>query len=105
MELQPNSTVKDMQAYVKHVLTQRGFDHETVVEKCLLLGEEMGELFKAVRKCSDIKCDHESSKFGKIEHELADILIYVFDIANKLGIDVEHAFRSKEEVNKQRKWV
>jgi len=32
------------------MVKERGFENETVLEQCLLLGEEVGELFKAVRK-------------------------------------------------------
>ncbi len=82
---------------------ERGFDHQTVIEKCLLLGEEVGELFKAVRKSEKIKIDSNSQKH-EVSNELADILIYLCAIANRYDIDVEEAFREKEEINKKRKW-
>jgi len=50
-----------------------------------------------------MKVDH-NSKFGSIEEELADIIIYLCSIANRLDIDLEKAFRDKEEVNKKRVW-
>ena len=103
MELKNGATLGETQDYIKKVLTERGFDDETLLEKCLLLGEEIGELYKAVRKSQGVKCDHKSS-FGKVEHELADILMYIVDIANKCGIDLEEALREKEELNKQRNW-
>ena len=68
-----------------------------------MLGEEVGELFKAIRKSEGIKIDH-NSKFSSIEDELADVLIFVLSIANRHDIDLEKAFRSKEEVNKKRVW-
>ena len=68
-----------------------------------MLGEEMGELFKAIRKEENITIDH-TSKFGMIEEELADIIIYLCSIANRYGIDLEASFRQKEEVNKKRTW-
>lgn len=101
--LPENPTLGELQEYVKATLRERGFDDEPVIEKCLLLGEEIGELFKAVRKHSTIKCDDRSS-FGNVEHELADVLIYTLDIANKFNIDLEGAFRSKEEINRKRTW-
>ncbi len=103
MQLKNNASIKEVQAYVKHVLRERGFEDETLIEKCLLLGEEIGELYKAVRKANGVKCD-ENSKFSNVEHELADILMYTFDIANKFGIDLEDAFHKKEEINKNRSW-
>ena len=35
---------------------------------------------------------------------MADVLIYLLDLANVLGVDLEKAFREKEEINKKRNW-
>lgn len=102
-ELREKPTLKDIQKYVEELGEERGFDKENVLKKCLLLGEEVGELFKAIRKKEKIKIDH-NSKFGSIDEELADVLIMTCSIANCLGIDLEEAFRNKEEINKKRKW-
>jgi NTP pyrophosphatase (non-canonical NTP hydrolase) len=101
--LPDNPTMKDFQAYIRQMEGERGFTDQTPVEKCLLLGEEVGELFKAVRKCSGIKMDIQTD-CGSIDLELADILIYLGAIANRYDIDLEQAFRKKEEINKQRTW-
>ena len=95
MTIKNGASLKEVQEYIKAVLKERGFDEETIVEKCLLLGEEIGELYKAVRKTQGVKCD-DNSKFSKVEHELADILMYTMDIANKCGIDMEKALKEKE---------
>ncbi len=95
--------LQDLQQYVKELEVERGFDHQTVIEKCLLLGEEIGELFKAIRKSEKIKIDSNSRKH-EVSNELADILIYLCAIANRYDIDLEKAFREKEEINEKRKW-
>jgi NTP pyrophosphatase (non-canonical NTP hydrolase) len=41
---------------------------------------------------------------GNVDEELADVLIYLCSLANRCGIDLEDAFRKKEEVNKNRQW-
>lgn len=97
------STLQNLQQYVKELEIERGFDRQTIIEKCLLLGEEVGELFKAVRKSEKIKIDSNSQKH-EVGNELADILIYLCAIANRYQIDLEKAFREKEEINKTRKW-
>jgi len=102
-ELKKDATLKDIQEYVKELEKERGFLVDTKLQKCLLLGEEVGELFKAVRKAEKIAVD-ENSDITPVEHELADILIYLAAIANRYGIDLEEAFREKEEVNKKRQW-
>jgi len=98
------STIQSIQQYVKELEVERGFNHQTVIEKCLLLGEEVGELFKAIRKSEKIKIDNNSQKH-EVANELADILIYISAIANRYDIDLEKAFREKEEINKKRKWI
>lgn len=101
--LKNNPTLKDIQEYVIELEKERGFSEQTVLQKSLMLGEEVGELFKAIRKQQNIKVDN-NSKFGSIDEELADIVIFVCSVANKYGIDLEKAFRDKEEVNKKRVW-
>jgi NTP pyrophosphatase (non-canonical NTP hydrolase) len=102
-ELKSNPTLPDYQTYVLELEEERGFSHQDVIEKCLMLGEEVGELFKAVRKAEKIKLDH-NSKITSISEELADVLIFLCSIANKFEIDLEKAFREKEEINKTRSW-
>ncbi len=102
--LSPNPAIKDFQKYVEELEAERGFQNQNTIQKCLLLGEEVGELFKAIRKNeAGLRVDN-ASKIGTIEEELADILIYLFAIANRHAIDLEKAFREKEEKNKTRTW-
>lgn len=96
-------TLSDFQQYVSELETERGFSHQSILDKCLLLGEEVGELFKAVRKSEGLAVDANSS-FTEVGDELADIFIYLCAIANRKGIDLEKAFREKEEKNKRRTW-
>ena len=101
--LKEKPCLKDYQDYVKELEFERGFIDQSTRDKCLLLGEEVGELFKAVRKKQQIKID-KNSKVTTIGEELADIFIYLCAIANRFDINLEEAFRLKEEVNKKRKW-
>jgi NTP pyrophosphatase (non-canonical NTP hydrolase) len=95
--------LEDLQTYVRQLEDERGFTENTIQQSCLLLGEEVGELFKAIRKQQKMKLDSTAS-VGNVDEELADILIYLCSIANRLDINLEQAFRDKEEVNKQRTW-
>jgi NTP pyrophosphatase (non-canonical NTP hydrolase) len=104
LELKTKPTIQDFQNYVIELEQVRGFTDQNVIEKCLLLGEEMGELFKAVRKSMKLKTD-VNANVGTVKEEIADILIYLCAIANRFDIDIEQAFREKEEINKTRKWV
>jgi NTP pyrophosphatase (non-canonical NTP hydrolase) len=93
-----------VQQYVADMENERGFSSRTVLQQCLLLGEEIGELFKAVRKQQNLTVD-PASDVGSVADELADVLIYVCSIANRLDIDLEEAFRGKEAVNETRVWT
>jgi NTP pyrophosphatase (non-canonical NTP hydrolase) len=98
------ASLADYQVYVQEMERERGFAHQTPVEKCLLLGEEVGELFKAVRNTQRIAIE-PGAKVGDVSEELADILIYLCAIANRYGVDLEQAFLAKEEINKTRRWA
>ena len=102
-ELKDNPTLADIQTYVRQLEEERGFTDQSVRDKCLIMGEEVGELFKAVRKNIGLKVD-QNSKFSSVSNEVADILIFLSSIANSFNIDMEQAFREKEEINKQRNW-
>ena len=104
LNLKKNPILSNFQDYVAQLEIERGFINQSARDKCLLLGEEMGELFKAVRKAEGMNMDM-NSKIADIGDELADILIYICSIANRFDIDLENAFRTKEEVNKKREWT
>lgn len=102
--LPPDPKLQDFQNYVKAMEMDRGFDKQDILRNCLLLGEEVGELFKAIRKQDAHLRIDGLSKIGSVDEELADILIYLCSIANRLDINLEQAFRDKEERNKTRTW-
>ena len=60
-ELVARPILEDFQHYVRELEAERGFSEQDVVQKCLMLGEEVGELFKVVRKHTRIKTDPNSS--------------------------------------------
>ena len=96
--------LEGLQRYVDQLERDRGFSHQSLTQQCLLLGEEVGELFKAVRKQERLRVE-VGAKVGSVGEELADILIYVCSIANRLGIDLYGALQAKEEINKRRVWT
>lgn len=103
-DLGPGPTLADIQKYVAELERERGFAHQDVLKKCLLLGEEVGELFKAIRKHEQMSIDPDS-KTSSVSDELADVIIMMCSIANRLDVNLEAAFRQKEEINKRRNWT
>jgi NTP pyrophosphatase (non-canonical NTP hydrolase) len=102
--LKQASSLDDVQRYVADMEVERGFADCTVLEQSLKLGEEVGELFKAIRKHGDMPVD-VTSVIGTVDEELADVLIYLCAIANRLGINLDEAVRRKEAVNETRSWT
>jgi len=102
-ELKDQPTLSNYQNYVNQLEKERGFSDQSTIDKCLLLGEEVGELFKAIRKTEGLAMDSNSC-VTEVGDELTDIFIYLCAIANRNNIDLEKAFRAKEEVNKKRTW-
>jgi NTP pyrophosphatase (non-canonical NTP hydrolase) len=102
-DLQKEPLLGDFQRYVAQLENERGFADQSARDKCLLLGEELGELFRAVRRAEGMNVD-PLSRAADVADELADCLIYLCAIANRYGIDLESAFRAKETRNEARTW-
>ncbi len=98
------ATLGQLQRYIEAAARERGFGDQTALQKCLILGEEVGELFKAVRKAEKMPIGLHS-KVGTIDEELADVLMYVCTIASYYGVDLEKAFRDKDKVHSKRVWL
>lgn len=103
LHLKENPTLRDFQNYVAEMVKERDFEKETVAEIFMLFLEECGELAKAARKTQNIHSDKNSELFH-VDHEAVDVFMYLLDICNHFDIDLEKAFREKEEVNKKRVW-
>ncbi len=74
--------IKEAQEIIEKLYGDR--DRERGIWRNLVwLGEEVGELYKAVRENKGI------------EEEIADVFAWLLSLANVLGVDVEDAFRNK----------
>jgi len=103
--LKDKAELKDYQKYIKELSAERGWDKNSPLEIFLLFSEEIGELAKAIR--NRINLYHEIGKKYKkneLEHEFADVFSYLLDLANQFDIDLDKAFRDKDEENKKRIW-
>jgi NTP pyrophosphatase (non-canonical NTP hydrolase) len=102
--------MKDFQTYIHALEDMHGWLDVDLVHNCFLLGEEIGELFKAVRKYEKIFDQADAEPVARaaakehIAEELVDVFNYVAAIANRLEIDLEDAFVKKNEKNQRRRW-
>ena len=102
--LKPNPTIKEFQEYIEIINKERGFDKESGKDKFILFMEEVGELARAIRKHENLPTSSDTKKAHGISEELADLFICLLNFANIYDIDIEKAFREKEEKNNQRAW-
>jgi NTP pyrophosphatase (non-canonical NTP hydrolase) len=105
LELKDSPTLADLQQYVADMAKERNFrdTEEFAPHRFMLLMEEVGEFSKAARKRVGMKLE-VGTKPAELSHEAADVLIVLLGLCNMLDIDLEQAFRDKEELNKQRTW-
>ncbi len=99
-----NPTLNDLQQYLAEVCQERGWTKDGPSEKFVLFIEEVGELAKAMRKTAGLYEERAKQRDISLEEEFADVLSYLLDLANTYHVDLEKAFREKEEINKARKW-
>ena len=102
--LKDNPTLKELQHYVALVCRERGWTKDSPSEKFVLFIEEVGELAKAMRKAAGLYEERAKQRDISLEEEFADVLSYLLDLANCFQIDLEQAFRAKEEINQSRTW-
>jgi NTP pyrophosphatase (non-canonical NTP hydrolase) len=90
------SIVNDMESYC-------GWLDGSIRAKCIILGEEFGELMKAVRKREGMRV-RKDSKIGSVEEEIADMIIVLCGIANRYGININAEVKNKVGINCLRRY-
>ena len=104
-QLGQETTLTELQTYVKKVIDLRGFGEETAQDVLLMLMEEVGELAKAVRKQTGMPVDpNRLHNYDTVQSEVADVMILVLSLCNVFGINAFDAVVEKEKVNSQRTW-
>ena len=102
--LPEHPTLPQLQQYIDDICKERGWIKDNYSEKFLLFTEEVGELAKAIRKAQGLYQEKAKQKQVELEEEFADVLSYLLDLANYFHVDLEKAFREKEQVNASRTW-
>jgi NTP pyrophosphatase (non-canonical NTP hydrolase) len=98
------ASLPHIQDYVKQMEIERGLDSQDLSSQCLKLGEEVGELYRAVRKLQGQPQD-PAGRIVDVGDEAVDALILLMSIVNRCDIDLEAAFRAKEARNEARVWM
>ena len=101
--LVPGASLRDIQEYVAKLEVQRGFTQRSMGAQALKLVEEVGEVCRAVDALEGQPQDPQG-RVNDLGEEAADTLIMLMSVINRAGIDLEAAFRRKEERNESRVW-
>lgn len=110
IELRAGASMREYQRYVHELEALHGWLKVDLVHNCFLMGEEVGELFKAVRRIvrlyeqTGAPAEEQAKRVEHVADELVDVFNYLLAIANRLDIDVEEAFRRKNAQNQERSW-
>ena len=111
IDLPKDAPMQVYQRYIHDLEAMHGWLDVDLVHNCFLMGEEVGELFKAIRKYNRYYEQGHTQPATSVEdrkadvaEELVDVMNYVFALANRLGIDIEDAFRKKNAKNQTRTW-
>lgn len=108
IELPERASMEAYQKYIHELEAMHGWLKLDLVHNCFLMGEEVGELFKAVRKYNKLYDEGQSTPTEQarahVAEELVDVFNYLLAIANRVGVDLEQAFREKNARNQQRTW-
>jgi NTP pyrophosphatase (non-canonical NTP hydrolase) len=105
--LPEHPAMADFQRYVHDLEAFHGWLDVDLVHNCFLMGEEVGELFKAIRTHEKYYAEQGTVETDSdaVGEEIVDVLNYLLAIANRLEIDVEAAFRKKNARNLTRTWT
>ena len=97
--------MRQYQELIERLEAHHGWLDVDLVHNCFLMGEEVGELFSAIRKHEKLFLEGKATT--SVEHigeEIVDVFNYLLAIANRLDIDLESAFRRKNQRSFQRTW-
>ena len=96
--------IKKLNETVDEFVEERNWEqYHTPKNLVMALSGEVGELNECFQWLNDADIEdvkNSPEKLIPIEHEIADVFIYLIRIANKMGIDVEDAVYKKMEINR-----
>lgn len=92
-------TLADFQSFIAEIVDEKGWTRDPD-ELFVLMNEEIGEFARHLRHSwkKGIPAVHEGAS-----SEMADMFMYLVDLANAFGIDLEKAVRDKVAYNDTRK--
>ena len=95
------SELSELKEELRQFARERDWDQfHSPKNLAMALVAEAGELVEHFQWLTEEQSRAVSAdKLAKIEHELADVLIYLVRLADKLGVDLSAAARTKMAIN------
>lgn len=92
-----------IQKYISEARESWGFKSEDPMLLVCGIMTEVGEVASAVRaKYVYNKPDVSEEDKSSLKHEMADVAIYLYALAEKCGVDLDSAIKSKININNNR---
>ena len=88
--------IVEFQRYVSNFSKEKGFQDTTIEERTIYTMAKLGELAEVI-----LKRDTIQDAKREISLEMFDVIWNICDLANKLNIDLEKAFKEKMKINKK----
>ena len=102
--LSKKSSVEELQKYIKDMIETRGFKN-SLLERMVILTEEIGELAKEVRKTdNNLAIDINKEYNSNLENEITDVFICLMSMCELLDMDIVEGLKNKEKINFERVW-
>jgi NTP pyrophosphatase (non-canonical NTP hydrolase) len=101
-ELSDSPSLGEIQAHLNTFVASRGWHTRSDTEVFLMFSEEIGELAKEIRKKLSLKGERHNRT--NMEEEFADVLNYLLELASRMDVDLEQAYRKKFVKNQTRSW-
>ena len=103
-KLTKESSVEDLQKYIKDMIEVRNF-RTSLMERMCLLTEELGELAKEVRKTdNNLLVDVNKNYSSNLENEITDVFICLMGMCEMIDMDIVQGLKNKEAINFNREW-
>lgn len=96
--------IKEFQEYVSVFCEKKGFHSIPLETRFMFMISEVGELTNDLLKLKASTVEDQEIIKRNIGHELFDVIWNIFDLSNRLNIDLEVAFKEKMIVNENREW-
>lgn len=99
----PLILLKDrMRAFIAERGWEKYHTPKNIVMSVVIEASELMELFQWLSEAESLDLAKNNTKKTLIEEEMADILAYLFSLANVLEIDLAKAFERKMEINEKK---